>query len=946
MSSHEYGLTRPRTLRLEGLDLTLNPAVALLTLCTVWPLIIWLGTEPEESTGEIWWWKRRIEMAWIWLYYAVRNVWVVFLAWLYFSRFGKYVLGQSQEDTKKEYSDVSWASMMFATGMGIGLFFFGVSEPVFHFVQSMQHDARRQSFFSVDMSSQEGILLTFFNFGVHGWAPFVLIAIAVAWAHYRHGHPLTLRSAFYPLLGEKINGYVGDAIDLIAALAAFCGVAMAFGLVAVMVCSGMNWMTWYNWWLGVEDESNLQNWNVMSAVVLITGIVGTASVVIGISNGLRTFVGFAMIFSAWVMFAVFFMDDSWYQFNVLTQSIGYYLFYLVKLSHHVDAFTKSDSGVDTNGHTTLSPWFDGWQGDGAMQNWRNLNAKTNPKGHTDSIWDDHGMTGIYWGWWIALAPVAGIFMAKISKGRTIRSVINWGIGFPVLICFAWISVFGGLGIKMERRAIIDACRCGCETINAGIPFDRKFCASVGANRNGQTALSLYYEGIHRGEEKPIQYGGELTCLDVRPPVRGELGGCPSIVQLSKLRPERRWFALLDEYMTGNWFNGAKNMGRFLGGVTICALISWLIAMMDAGSWVIDNLLSNGEDKPHRIWRVCMLWTAIAFTCLLVRAGAKQPMYDSAVALQIVSFISGMLLTVFLTALPVTIYRALDDEEDDALHPAVIALGHPGNDKTNLPAFTTCGDVERTRGHPITYVDIWTTEEIQEPVFDRKRIINRWTQSVDGGILHFFDLLLGSSSKDLPALLPEVAHIASCIVAPFVMLAKGYDKINQVRHMESATTFIFGLPIKIAILVSSFITFWAWIALLIVESAPYWYNVSDKESRWVNGDEGMWALAWICYVFFAFIVACCRYNVRQILKIKGNLVQDFFCSLFFYPFVIAQIDSQRLPRVAPTPAKIDVVHVVPKAQNVAMPPMMGMGMHGTAQMPMMGMMTGTAQMPMF
>lgn len=965
MSSQEFALTKPRAIRWEGLDITLNPAVVLIVLSTIWPLIVWLGAEPEESTGELWWWKRRIEVAFIWLYYAVRNVWVIFLGWLYFSRFGKYVLGESQEDTAKEYSDCSWATMMFSTGMFIALFYFGVSEPVFHFHQSMQSDQRRQSFLSVDMSSQEGILLTFFNFGVHAWAPFVLIAVAVAWAHYRHGHPFAMRSAFFPLLGEKINGWFGDVIDIMTCLATFMGMAMAMGLVGIMVSAGMNFLDPFNAWIGIGKERNIQNYETMCGVVLVTAAGAIISVLFGMHIGMRSVTGLAALFSAWVMLAVFFMDDSWYQLNVFTQSIGYYLFYIVKLGHHVDAFQKSDSGVDQGKAPILSPWFDSWQGDGAQQGWVD-NKAVNPAGRTNSNWDSANMVGIYWGWWISMAPLVGIFMAKISRGRTIKSVIHWGLGFPVLVCFAWISVFGGLGIKMERRAIIDGCRCGCEVINGGYAFDRRFCALVGANQNGQTALSLYYEGSHKGEEKPnMNPGGAVTCDMVRPPVRGELGGCDSIVQLSTLRPERRWFALLDEYMTGNWYNGAKNMGRFLSGVTIAALICWLIAIMDTGCFVIDQILSNGEDKPHRIWRILMLLTAVALTCLLLYAGAGAPssngngrrdwdqMYDAAVALQVVSFIMGMLLTVFLTALPVTIYRALDDEEDDALHPAVIALGHPGNEKTNLPAFTTCGDVERTRGHPLTYVDIWTTEEIQEPIFDRKRIINRWTQSLDGGILNILDIIAGSSARDLPPIGREFPHIASCIVAPFIMLGKGYDKINKIRHMEKETEFIFGLPIYPFIVGTAFLTWTAWISLLIVETATYWYNgdntgKNNGKPGWTNGDEGMWALAWICYVFFAFLIACCRYNVRQILRIKGNLVQDFFLSLLFYPFVIAQIDSQRLPRVAPTPAKIDVVHVVPKAVGQQYPsamgmgmPMMGMGMHGTAQMPMMG----TAQMPM-
>jgi hypothetical protein len=339
--------------------------------------------------------------------------------------------------------------------------------------------------------------------------------------------------------------------------------------------------------------------------------------------------------------------------------IGYYFFYFFKIAHHVDAFQKLDAGVDVakTGRNQLSPWYDGYGGNGFAQA---------DKETMDGGFGKLGMTGIHWGWWMSLAPFVGMWICKISKGRTIKQIIHWGLLFPVLFCFAWITIMGGLGIKQERKSIIDGCRCNCATTNAMDAFNNKYCPHIGLNPGGQDALSMYYEGGPHGGEFANYNGTHITCEDVRPAIRGEVGGCPSIVQPSKKRPEKRWFLLLDEYMVNGYSTGSKNMGRFLSGVTLTALIMWLIVIMDVGSWAIDAILSGGENKPHRIWRVLMLFTSLALTIALIRAGARHPMYDSTTALQVASFILGMLFTLLLTAIPVCLYEGLKDSEENSL----------------------------------------------------------------------------------------------------------------------------------------------------------------------------------------------------------------------------------------------------------------------------------------
>ena len=768
--------------------------------------------------------------------------------------------------------------------MGIALFFFGVSEPIYHLTQSVNafnNGNNNVGFINWNIASQEAILLTFFNFGIHGWVPFALIAIALGVAHYHYGLPFAIRSIFYPLLGDRIYGWSGDFVDILSVLASFAGMAVGLGLATIMFSYGMNWQSFWIPYVTTWNQA-YQNYEIFTIVLIISSAVGLVSITLGLKRGAQSFSVIAALFTCFVPLVIFFLDDSWYVLNLMTEMVGYYAFYFFKLGHHVDAFQKLDSGLDTKAH--LSPWFDSWQGNGFYQPDKHTTGVISTEGDrfvvVDGGYGAENMTGIYWGWWIALAPLVGMFMAKISKGRSIKSVIQWGVLVPVVICFFWICIFGGLAIKMERRAIIDGCRCACTRINKGKHvFDpnQGVCASVRNNVKGQMALAMYYEGGPHGGEMLAR--DPVTCAVVRPAVRGEDGGCSSIVQPSKLRPEERWFALLDEYMTGGYVNGAKNLGRFLGGVTCSALICWIITMMDVGSYVIDQMLANGENKPHTVWRIIMMFTALALTVDLLRAGARGPTFDAATGLQILSFITGMLITLLLTALPVCVYSSVADDEADADHPTT------ETPTTQLSTYPKCRQYCRTAGHAQTDVDDWSWEDIAQ-----QAPINKWTQPVGSGALDLLDFCLSLQTASLPNV-AEYGRLVASIFTPWLLLSRAYNRIDTVSKLCES------LPVTPFIALSVFFGQWGWISLLIVEAAPYFYSGdSNTAATWVPGshDTGMWGLAWTCYIYMVVVIAGCRYSVRQILKIKGNVVQDFFITLIAWPMVVAQIDAQKLP----------------------------------------------------
>jgi choline-glycine betaine transporter len=209
----------------------INPLVFILFLSLVWVFIICLLVRPVDVAGEIWFWKRRMFVWLYWLYALLNNIWIGTCAYIYY-KWGDVVLGASQQDTATALSDLSWVLTMFTPGLGIALFYFGVSEPIFNLEAALSDQTKDSSY---NDSSQQAMLITYYHFGLHTWAPFVLVGLLLSLAHYRHGLPLTMRSAFYPLLRERTFGWCGDLVDLVSAICALIGVCVPLALASMQV---------------------------------------------------------------------------------------------------------------------------------------------------------------------------------------------------------------------------------------------------------------------------------------------------------------------------------------------------------------------------------------------------------------------------------------------------------------------------------------------------------------------------------------------------------------------------------------------------------------------------------------------------------------------------------------------------------------------------------------
>ncbi|PSL07062.1 choline/glycine/proline betaine transport protein [Haloactinopolyspora alba] len=327
-----------------------------------------------------------------WFYTIAVTIFLVFVAWLALSPYGSKRLGP--DDARPDYGYFSWFAMLFSAGMGIGLMFFSVAEPVSHFAVDRPPGAEGES--GSPTAALEAMRYTFFHWGLHAWAIYIVVGLALCYFAYRRGLPLTMRSAFYPLLGDRIYRWPGDVIDTLAIVGTLFGVATSLGIGAIQINAGLNYLT--------DLGSSV---TVQILLIVVITIVATTSVVLGLSRGIRRLSLLNVGLGGALMLFLFIVGPTVFIMNGFAQNVGHYLQLLPETSLRTDMFT---------GHT--------WQ-----QTW----------------------TLFYWGWWISWSPFVGMFIARISRGRTIREFIFGVLLVPSLVTFIVLSVFGQTAFFSELR---------------------------------------------------------------------------------------------------------------------------------------------------------------------------------------------------------------------------------------------------------------------------------------------------------------------------------------------------------------------------------------------------------------------------------------------------------------------------------------------------------------
>lgn len=377
---------------------------------------------PEQAASVFDWLFTAVTTGFDWFFLSAANVFVIFCLALIVSPFGSVRLGG--DEATPDYSYIGWFAMLFAAGMGIGLMFFGVSEPMSHFSSSLggasMEDGLRSDWAPLgaavgdqEAATRLGMAATIFHWGLHPWAIYAVVALALALFSYNKGLPLTLRSAFYPILGERVWGWWGHAIDTLAVFATLFGLATSLGFGAEQAASGLTFLygsgdavdgtrSFLGITYGNTAESGVEN-SSMLLVLLISGITSIAliSVVRGLDGGVKVLSEINMGLAALLLVFVFFVGGPIFLLTFFFDSLWAYLQNLVALSN---PFGREDTNF--------------------MQGW----------------------TSFYWAWWISWSPFVGMFIARVSRGRSVREFLICVLLIPSLVCVLWMSVFGGTAI--------------------------------------------------------------------------------------------------------------------------------------------------------------------------------------------------------------------------------------------------------------------------------------------------------------------------------------------------------------------------------------------------------------------------------------------------------------------------------------------------------------------
>lgn len=332
-----------------------------------------------------------------WFYLLATSFFLVFVVWLMISRFGRIRLGP--DSSRPEFGTLAWFAMLFTAGMGIGLVFYGVTEPVWDAVDTgiVPEGA------SVGDATTTSMQYTLFHWGFHPWAIYIVVGAALGYFCFRKGLPMRPASALYPLIGNRIYGWIGNLIDILAVFGTLFGLATSLGLGTQQINTGLSSV------LGMPNNAMTQT----GIVCLITAI-AIVSVVAGIDKGIRRLSVINLWLAAALMLFVFILGPKLWMLSIMTSGAGAYLQNLVDMS------------------LTIMP--------------TQIESITNGASHDFSItW-----TIFYWGWWISWSPFVGMFLARISYGRTLRQFITGTLFAPVGVTVVWFGVFGGAGMFYDQ----------------------------------------------------------------------------------------------------------------------------------------------------------------------------------------------------------------------------------------------------------------------------------------------------------------------------------------------------------------------------------------------------------------------------------------------------------------------------------------------------------------
>ncbi|MXV19185.1 glycine betaine uptake BCCT transporter [Deinococcus xianganensis] len=374
-------------------------SIVLITACVLWGLLNPAGFGSAAASA-----VQFTTESFGWYYLLAVLGFLLFCAYLAFSRHGQVRLGR--DDERPEFSRSSWFAMLFSAGMGIGLVFWGVAEPVSHYLTPPGNVTPETA-----DAARTALKYSFFHWGLHPWAIYSVVALSIAYFSFRRGEKALISRTFRPLLGDRVEGPLGQVIDVLAIIATIFGVAASLGFGAIQINSGLN----AAFGLPVGTPTQLTIIGAVTVLYLLSASTG-------LTRGIQLLSNANMILAGLLLAAVFVLGPTRFLLDTFTTSVGGYVQDLISMSTRLTPFSGAT-------------WVGSW-------------------------------TLFYWAWWIAWAPFVGLFIARISRGRTIKEFVTGVLLVPSLVSFAWFSVFGGSALQKSLagdRSVVTATQADVST---------------------------------------------------------------------------------------------------------------------------------------------------------------------------------------------------------------------------------------------------------------------------------------------------------------------------------------------------------------------------------------------------------------------------------------------------------------------------------------------------
>ena len=623
------------------------------------------------------------------------------------SKYGNIKLGK--DDEEPQFTFASWFAMLFSAGVAVGLFYYSVAEPVWHFKGwgTPRFLSGAKGYGNNNEDALNALMITWYHWGLHGWIPYTTIGAVIGIMAYRRGYPMTLRYCLYPLIGDKVYGFLGDTVDILSIVTTICGVCTSLGLGAMQMNQGLQRMH-HGFYRGVRyavpDEDKYQTptcgntgevcgeglesygvqvnvWWQTGIIVIIT-MVAMMSVATGLERGIVNLSRFTFALGCFLCLAVLFMGETYMILDSLVQTWGYYLFSLLRVGFYCDAWERlgsKDLGLggapdDLGGG---SSWISDW-------------------------------TMFYWGWWISWGPFVGVFLAKISRGRTLRQFVVGTLIIPLVYSCGWMGIFGTEGIRMQRLAdagnlCTEAYKENGSSYAAAYTTAEK--VTLGMGWNPDCVLDpVYHDGYGQCKEEAwthktvvgdacvettewvtVPCGPDAGATDptrwalavsdsTSGPCAGQLDSgnydlysdqpdCfvplqDSVVCLYNQGTTDMFFDQISSY-------GPRGFSDFLSTLSMVCLFFYFVTSSDSGSMIVDMISANGFAEPPLPQRI--LWSAMEGICAiaLLLSGRNLPNSDGSLrALQSASLISGLPYTFILFWCAQSLYLLVLEEAGD------------------------------------------------------------------------------------------------------------------------------------------------------------------------------------------------------------------------------------------------------------------------------------------